>query len=75
MPEPHVTESDPNVTDEPIKSGDSFTVLSKLLPTAEACKVKTTDRIFGGKKAQEDEYPWTVLLEYSKRKIINSFLW
>lgn len=62
LPDQEVTERVPVVKD------DSFTVLSNLLPTADICKEDTDRRIFGGRKAQEDEYPWTVLLQYNKRK-------
>ncbi|KAJ6637209.1 Serine protease easter [Pseudolycoriella hygida] len=51
---------------EPTRRDDSFTVLSSLLPTADMCKVNTGDRIVGGKKAKEDEFPWMALLEYKK---------
>lgn len=57
----------PDVIDVKPLPDNGFTVLSKLLPTAEQCKQVTSKRIVGGKKAQEDEYPWTVLLEYTKR--------
>lgn len=71
---------DPQVPNKP--PIDSFTVLSDLLPTAQMCKANNDDRIVGGKKANEDEFPWMALLEYNKRnnnlsygtnsKIINS---
>lgn len=67
LPEPSSTEREPDVTEEPSIPDDSFTIVSNLLPTAELCKVKTNKRIFGGKKAKEDEFPWMVLLEYKKR--------
>lgn len=67
LPEPQTTEHGPDVTEEPTVPDDSFTVLSDLLPNAEACKEEKADRIFGGKKASDDEYPWVVLLEYNKR--------
>jgi hypothetical protein len=38
-----------------------------LLPAAGTCGLSTADRIVGGFKARIDEYPWLVLLEYSKR--------
>lgn len=68
LPDSHQTEHEPDVTESTIpEPDDGFTVISNLLPTAEMCKVKTSDRIIGGKKATETEFPWMVLLEYNKR--------
>lgn len=48
-----------------------FTEGASLLPTPGVCGIHTSDRIYGGTETKVDEFPWTVLLEYSKR---NKFL-
>lgn len=39
-----------------------------LLPRPPDCGIDLTDRIYGGNITKVDEYPWMVLLQYSKRK-------
>lgn len=44
--------------------------LKKKLPS-ECGKDVKSDRIFGGKVTDIDEFPWTVLLEYLKREFLS----
>lgn len=44
------------------------------LPRPGECGVHPVDSIFGGNETIIDEYSWMVLLEYSKRKLNDSFL-
>lgn len=39
-----------------------------LLPKIDTCGLSSDNRIYGGEKTEIDEFPWTVLLEYKKRK-------
>lgn len=39
-----------------------------LLPSPGECGVHPVDSIYGGNETLIDEYPWMVLLEYSKRE-------
>lgn len=48
----------------------SNTLKSSDLPAPGACGFTVNDRIVGGKVTTINEYPWLVLLEYTKR---NSF--
>lgn len=43
-------------------------IQSNLLPTTDVCGTATIDRIYGGEKAQLDEFPWMTLVEYERRK-------
>lgn len=56
----------PSDNDTPVRRPSSTS--SSLLPEIGQCGVQITNKIFGGTKAQFDEYPWLALLEYSKRK-------
>lgn len=44
--------------------------LKSFLPAAPECGFDAQDRIFGGKETKIDEFPWTVLLEYTKRQLV-----
>lgn len=39
-----------------------------LLPKPGECGVDAANRIYGGNDTNVDEYPWMVLLQYSKRE-------
>lgn len=41
---------------------------NSLLPSPGECGVHPVDSIYGGNETLIDEYPWMVLLEYSKRE-------
>jgi hypothetical protein len=41
-----------------------------LLPKPGECGIDAENRIYGGNVTTIDEYPWMVLLQYSKRKKI-----
>lgn len=41
-----------------------------LLPRPGECGIDADDRIYGGNKTKVDEFPWMVLLQYSKRMFI-----
>lgn len=41
---------------------------NNLLPRPGVCGIDTENRIYGGNRTFIDEYPWMVLLGYSKRK-------
>jgi hypothetical protein len=60
-PPPAVTNAPP-----PASVNDPYILLPK--PGSPACGNDFTNRIFGGNVTEIDEYPWTVLLGYSKRK-------
>jgi hypothetical protein len=40
--------------------------LRKMVPQAPHCGIDAKDRIFGGKEAKLNEYPWLALLNYDK---------
>lgn len=40
---------------------------SSLLPRIGVCGIDAEDRIYGGERTKVNEYPWMVLLQYSKR--------
>lgn len=43
--------------------------LKEKLPQPPNCGQDSQDRIFGGSETKIEEFPWTVLLAYDKRKI------
>ncbi|XP_066245747.1 serine protease easter-like [Euwallacea similis] len=49
-------------TQAPINQG----IQSDLLPTTDVCGTGTINRIYGGEKAQLDEFPWMALVEYER---------
>jgi secreted trypsin-like serine protease len=54
-----------------------MTELKKKVPQPPVCGPVSEDRIFGGEVMEIGEFPWTVLLEYLKRKFricLNLFL-
>lgn len=63
------TTANPISTTTPIPVEPSYPWLESLKSKVnqEAC-VTVPDRIYGGTTTSIDEYPWTVLLEYTRRK-------
>lgn len=43
----------------------------KLLPLRSVCGLGADKRIFGGTKAELDEFPWMALLSYEKRMYVS----
>lgn len=39
-----------------------------MLPPPGACGITFNMRIFGGVESQVDEYPWSALIKYQRRK-------
>ena len=58
-PPPTTTQSTIAITSAPQRS---------LLPKPGECGIDAENRIYGGNATHIDEYPWMVLLQYSKRK-------
>lgn len=44
------------------------------LPQPGQCGFSVNDRIVGGNETRITEFPWTVLIEYTKRKVTILFL-
>lgn len=44
-----------------------------VLPRPGECGIDAENRIYGGNRTFIDEYPWMVLLQYSKRELITLF--
>lgn len=47
-----------------------LTALKKKVPQPPICGTDAQDKIFGGEIAEITDFPWTVLLEYEKRKVL-----
>lgn len=65
-PTPGFTNSLVFPSDDELPSRSTST---SLLPQVGQCGVQITNKIFGGRGAQFDEYPWLALLEYAKREL------
>ncbi|KAF7263934.1 hypothetical protein GWI33_000889 [Rhynchophorus ferrugineus] len=55
-------------TEEPefLPPAEGEFIESNLLPPTNVCGTGTQDKIYGGQKAQLDEFPWMALVEYLK---------
>lgn len=49
-------------------TGVATPVRSNLLPDTTVCGLGTSNRIYGGEKADLDDFPWMALIEYERRE-------
>lgn len=61
-----ISSSSSTTTTEATRIEAGGAIQSNLLPTTDVCGTSTSDRIYGGEKAQLDEFPWMTLVEYER---------
>ncbi|ERL85365.1 serine protease easter isoform X1 [Dendroctonus ponderosae] len=62
--EPTLTTSTTPASNFNVLSGEA--IVSNLLPDTDICGTGAQNRIYGGEKADLDEFPWMVLVEYER---------